>query len=85
MLSNHAIGAPQVGQRERGRTTDWSNGRRTMHTLRKLPSNEPKSPAATTTPGSGRTGRPEQQDARRYGHVEGLSPSGQGDGHGGLR
>ena len=40
-LSNHAIPAPQGGQRDRGRTTDCSAGPRAMHTLRNDPTLAP--------------------------------------------
>jgi hypothetical protein len=43
MLSRHSTGLPQCGQRERGVTTDWSAGSRTMQTFRKLPIRSPKS------------------------------------------
>ncbi len=46
MLSYQAIGAAHRGQRERGRTTDSSAGRRWMQTLRKLPTQAPKAKAA---------------------------------------
>ena len=42
MLSYQAMGFSQRGQRERGRTTDWFAGSRTMQTLRKLPTTSPK-------------------------------------------
>ena len=42
MLSYQAIGRSQRGQRERGRTTDWLAGSRTMQTLRKLPTIRPE-------------------------------------------
>ena len=45
MLSYQAIGFSQRGQRERGRTTDWLAGSRTMQTLRKLPTISPSTPA----------------------------------------
>src|SRR2546428_12225674 len=40
-LSYQAIGVAQRGQREPGRTTDSSAGRRWMHTFRKLPMQAP--------------------------------------------
>src|SRR5579875_166000 len=53
-LSYQAIGAAQCGQRERGRTTDSSAGRRWMQTLRKLPT---QAPSAKPTTSSGHPAR----------------------------
>ena len=47
MLSYQAIGAAQLGQREPGRTTDSSAGKRWMQTLRKLPMQAPKAKATS--------------------------------------
>src|SRR5690606_28912837 len=41
MLSYHAIRFWQRGQRDRGRTTDCSDGQRAMHTFRNEPINNP--------------------------------------------
>ena len=41
MFSNHASWLPQLGQRERGRTTDRSRGQRTMQTFRNEPTHAP--------------------------------------------
>src|SRR4029450_12063170 len=61
MLSYPAIWVWQLGQRERGCTSDSPRGRRWITTLRKLPTTAPTTPARTTTaamgppPGSRRT------------------------------
>src|ERR687894_1956817 len=47
-LSYGAIGAPQPGQRERGRTSDSPRGRRWITTFRKLPMSAPRTPASAT-------------------------------------
>jgi hypothetical protein len=41
MLSRFAISAPQVGHRERGRTTDSPAGTRAVTTVMKLPNASP--------------------------------------------
>jgi hypothetical protein len=41
MFSNHASWLPQLGQRDRGLTTDRSRGQRWTHTLRKEPAHAP--------------------------------------------
>src|SRR5687767_11357551 len=53
IFSYQRISCPQRGQRDRGRTTDCfgSAPQRTMHTLRKLPSTRPSSPAYAMTTG----------------------------------
>ena len=51
MLSAARTGAPQLRQREPGRTTDSPRGTRTMATLKKLPHTAPNSPAVTTAEG----------------------------------
>ena len=45
------MGAPQLPQREAGRTTDSPRGTRAMTTLKKLPQTAPNSPAAAVRPG----------------------------------
>ena len=61
MLSYPAIWVSQLGQRERGCTSDSPRGSRWITTLRKLPSTAPTTPARTTAaamgppPGSRRT------------------------------
>src|SRR5512142_2726047 len=52
-LSYQAMGAPQRGQRERGRTMDSPRGRRAMTTFAKLPSAAPRTGTQATTSGAG--------------------------------
>jgi len=46
MLSRHAIGAWQCGQRERGVTIERSRGMRLIQTFRKLPNTSPMTNSA---------------------------------------
>ncbi len=65
MLSRHAIGVAQRGQREAGRSTDSSWGRRWMQTLRKLPMQAPSAKAMLSTsqaPSSARMGSGDMLD-----------------------
>ncbi len=74
MLSYHAMGDPQDGQRDRGLTTDSSAGHRAMQTFRKLPAMAPTNPARATTIDTGHastvTSDLVQKNSRRYGDVE---------------
>src|SRR5882672_4462756 len=72
MLSRQAMGCWQFGHVERGRTSDWSRGRRRMHTLRKLPTQSPSSTAPATITISVPTQDLVEQDPRRHGDVERL-------------
>src|SRR2546422_11735932 len=72
MLSRHAIGCLQCGQRERGLTSDWSRGRRRMHTLRKLPKHSPNATAPATITTSTATQHLVEQNARCHRDVERL-------------
>src|SRR6267378_1192393 len=72
MLSRQAIGCLQCGHVERGRISDWSRGRRRMHTLRKLPTQRPSSTAPATMTISVPTQDLVQEDTRRHGDVERL-------------
>src|SRR5207249_12177693 len=59
MLSRHAFGVAQRGQREAGRSTDSSWGRRWIQTLRKLPMQASSAKAMLSTsqpPSSARMG-----------------------------
>jgi hypothetical protein len=47
MFSYHAIGRSQLGQRERGATTDSPAGQREMQTLRNDPHTAPNTNAVT--------------------------------------
>ncbi len=76
MLSYHAMGLSQDGQRERGWMTDSSRGSRYTHTLRKLPSSDPKMPVKTISTGSARSTRQlVEEDASRDAGVERLGAS----------
>src|SRR3989442_13159661 len=52
-----------------------------MQTLRKLPTQSPRSPAPTSRIGSTPTRHLVEQDTRRHGHVERLGALGQRDRH----
>src|SRR5690348_2954960 len=55
MLSVGRIGAPQLPQREPGRTTDWPAGTRAMQTLKKLPQIAPNAAAKAANTGDDRS------------------------------
>src|SRR2546429_820439 len=84
-LSRHAIRRPQRGQVEGG----WNSERcflsslasRRIQTLRKLPTQSPRSPAPTSRIGSATTRHLVEQDTRRYRDVEGLGALCQRDRH----
>ena len=57
MLSNQAMPAPHLGQRERGRTTDSSLGQREMHTFKNDPTAEPIAKVKTAMKGLTGAGR----------------------------
>src|SRR5579863_3701880 len=54
MLSAARMGAPQLPQRDPGRTTDSPRGTRAMTTLKKLPQTAPNSPATAVAQGDDR-------------------------------
>src|SRR6185312_188307 len=72
-LSNARTGAPQVGQREPGRTTDSPRGTRTMATLKKLPQIAPNNPAVAVAQADERKPRPSPMrvDAKVPGALKG--------------
>src|SRR5262245_53922426 len=63
MLSYQTTMVPHLGQRERGVTTDSCRGNRYTHTLSKLPSSAPNSPAMPARISSGDTQQLVEQDA----------------------
>src|SRR3990172_3171709 len=66
--------------------TDSSRGSRYTHTLRKLPSSEPKMPAKTIRTGSAiGTRQLVEQDPRRHGGVERLGARAHRDAHAAVR
>src|SRR6266540_4813804 len=85
MLSRHAIRRPHRGQVDGG----WNSERcflsslasRRMQTLRKLPTQSPRSPAPTSGIGSATTRHLIEQDTRRHRDVERLGALGQRDRH----
>src|SRR6266571_3128126 len=85
MLSRHAMRRPHRGQVDGG----WNSERcflsslasRRIQTLRKLPTQSPRSPAPTSRIGSATTRHLVEQDTRRYRDVEGLGALGQRDRH----
>src|SRR5438309_10023431 len=72
MLSRHAMRRLHCGHVDGGLTSDWSCGRRRIHTLRKLPKQSPTTPAPTTSSQSAPTLHLVEEDARRDRDIERL-------------
>src|SRR5712691_4227144 len=81
MLSRHSMRLWHCGQVEGGLSSDWSCGRRRMHTLRKLPKQSPTNPAPNTSSQSAPTQHLVEEDPGGYGNVERFGAGGQGDRH----
>ena len=77
MLSYHAIGRVQCGQREPGNTMDCSRGIRTMQTFKKLPMQLPSANHASQIsdgdPVNGSISLPFTLNAQRLAQVRGAS------------